>query len=75
MQLFYTKSTLQLAIQATIEDHDKSKRRVVTAFSVPRTTVCRQRQGALSQRNREPNSKKLTKLEEKALVQRILNLD
>jgi hypothetical protein len=75
MQLSYTKSTLQLAIQATIEDCDKSKRRVVTAFSVPRTTVRRRCQGALSQRNREPNSKKLTKLEEEALVQRILDLD
>jgi hypothetical protein len=75
VQLFYTESTLQLAIQATIEDRDESERRVVTAFSVPRTTVRRRRQGALSRRDREPNSKKLTKLEEEALVQRILNLD
>jgi predicted XRE-type DNA-binding protein len=74
-QLSYTKGTLQLAIQATIEDRDKSKRRVIAAFSVPRTTVQQWRQGALSQRDREPNSKKLTKLEEEALVQRILNLD
>jgi hypothetical protein len=75
VQLSYTKSTLQLAIQATIEDRDESKRRVVTAFSVPRTTVRRRRQGALSRRDREPNSKKLTKVEEEALVQRILNLN
>jgi hypothetical protein len=39
MQLSYTKSTLQLAIQATIEDHNKSERYVVAAFSVPRTTI------------------------------------
>jgi hypothetical protein len=75
VQLSYTKSTLQLAIQATIKDRDKSKRRVVTAFSVPRTTVHQRRQGALSRRDRKPNSKKLTKLEEEALVQRILNLN
>jgi hypothetical protein len=31
--------------------------------------------GALLRRDREPNSKKLTKLEEEALVQRILDLD
>jgi hypothetical protein len=75
VQPSYTKSTLQLAIQATIEDCDESERRVVTAFSVPRTTVRRRHQGALSRRNREPNLKKLTKLEEEALVQRILDLD
>jgi hypothetical protein len=75
VQPSYTESTLQLAIQATIEDRDESERRVVAAFSVPRTTVRRRRQGALSRRDRESNSKKLTKLEEEALVQRILNLD
>jgi hypothetical protein len=75
IQLSYTEGTLQLAIQATIEDRDESERRVIAAFSVPRTTVQQRRQGALSRRDREPNSKKLTKLEEEALVQRILNLD
>jgi hypothetical protein len=75
VQLSYTKSTLQLAIQATIKDRNESERRVITAFSVPRTTVRRQRQGALPRRDREPNAKKLTKLEEEALVQRILDLD
>jgi hypothetical protein len=43
VQLFYTESTLQLAIQAAIEDLDESERRVITAFSVPRTTVRRRR--------------------------------
>jgi hypothetical protein len=35
VQLSYTEGTLQLAIQATIEDCDESERRVVAAFSVP----------------------------------------
>jgi hypothetical protein len=35
MQLSYTKGTLQLAIQATIKDYNKSKRHVVAAFSIP----------------------------------------
>jgi hypothetical protein len=74
-QLTYTKGTLQLAIQATIKDHNKSERCVIAAFSVPRTTIQQQRQGALSQHDHKPNSKKLTKLEEEALVQRILNLN
>jgi predicted XRE-type DNA-binding protein len=75
VQPSYTESTLQLAIQATIEDRDKSQRRVVTAFSVPRSTLQDQCTRALSRRDREPNSKKLTKLEEEALVQRILDLN
>jgi hypothetical protein len=75
VQLSYTESTLQLAIQATIEDRDKSQRRVVAAFSVPRSTLRDWCTGALSRRDREPNSKKLTKLEEEALVQRILDLN
>jgi hypothetical protein len=74
-QRSYTENILQLAIQATIEDRDESERRVITAFSVPRTTVRRRRQGACSRQDREPNSKKLSKLEEEALVRRILNLD
>jgi hypothetical protein len=41
-QLSYTKGIIQLAIQATIKDRDESKRRVITAFSVPRTTVQQQ---------------------------------
>jgi hypothetical protein len=75
VQQSYTKSTLQLAIQATIEDCDESERRIIAAFSVPRSTLQDQCTGALSRRDREPNSKKLTKLEEEALVQRILDLD
>ena len=75
MQSTYTEGTLQLAIQATIEDRDESERRAIAAFSVPRTTVRRRRQGALSRRDREPNSKKLSKLEEEALVRRILKLN
>lgn len=36
-QLLYTEGTLQLTIQATIEDCDESKRRVIAAFSVTRS--------------------------------------
>jgi hypothetical protein len=75
VQLNYTEGTLQLAIQATIEDRDESERRVITAFSVPRSTLRDRRHGALSRRDREPNSKKLSKLEEEALVRRIIELD
>ena len=71
----YTESTLQLAIQATVEDRDESERRVIAAFNVPRSTLRDRCTGSLPRRDCKPNSKKLTKLEEQALVQRILNLD
>ena len=48
VQSTYTKGTLQLAIQATIKDCDESEQRVIAAFTVPRTTVRRRRNGALS---------------------------
>ena len=73
-QLAYTEGTLHLAIQATIEDRDESERRVVAAFGVPRSTLRDRRDGALSRRDWEPKSKRLNKLEEEALVQRILEL-
>jgi hypothetical protein len=85
----YTEWTLQLAIQATIEDRDESERRIIAAFGVPRSTLRDRRDGAILQRDGailrrdgailrrdyEPKSKKLSKLEEEALVRRILELD
>ena len=45
------------------------------AFVVPRTTLRRRRAGKLARRDCEANSKKLTKVEEEAIVDRILELD
>jgi hypothetical protein len=42
---------------------------------VPRSTLRDRRYRALSRRDREPNSKKLSKLEEEALVRTILELN
>jgi hypothetical protein len=71
----YTEWTLQLAIQATIEDRDESERRVIAAFGVPRSTLRDRRDGAILRRDYEPKSKKPSKLEEEALFRRILELD
>ena len=38
-------------------------------------TICRQRVGKPARRDCQPNSKKLTKLEEEVIVNYILNLD
>lgn len=58
-----------------MEHRNKAERRVIIAFSVPRSTLRDRRQVALPRRNREPNSKNLSKLHKKALVLRILELD
>ncbi len=52
-----------------------STRHASIAFNVPRTTLRDRRAGKLSRRDCEPNSKKLKKTEEEALVARILELD
>ena len=53
-QRTYTEGTLQLAIQATIEDRDESERHIVAAFSVPRSTLQDRRNGALPKRDCGP---------------------
>ena len=58
-------------------DHNqfKSVRKAVQVFKVPRTTVRRRRAGIAARRDCEPNSKKLSKLEEEVITEYILNLD
>ena len=74
-QRTYNEGTLSLAIQATQAEVPDSTKHASRAFDVPRTTLRRRRDGTLSRRDTEPNSKKLDKLEEHAIVQRILKLD
>ena len=75
MQCTYNEGTLFLAIQATQSNAPDSTKHASRAFNVPETTLRRRRAGKPSRRDCEPNSKKLDKLEEEALVQRILELD
>ena len=42
-------------------------------YKVPQTTIRRRRDGTRPRRDCEPNSKRLTKLEEEVIIQRILN--
>ena len=52
-----------------------STRHASKAFDVPRTTLRERRNGTLARRDCEPNRKKLSKLEEAAIVARVLELD
>lgn len=75
MQKTYDEGILQLAIQAINYDKIESERCAVVAFGVPRSALQDRRAGALSRRDRKPNSKRLTKLEEEAVVRYTLDLD
>ena len=74
-QSSYNEGTLYLAIQATKSIVPDSTNHASKAFVVPWTTLRRRRAGKLARRNCEANSKKLTKVEEEAIVNRILKLN
>ena len=68
VQQTYNEGTLYLAIKATQDTVPDSTKHASKAFDVPRTTLRRRR-------NTEPNSKRLKKSEEGAIVARILELE
>jgi hypothetical protein len=68
MQRTYNKGSLSLAIQATQGNAPDSIKNASRVFNIPETMLRRRRAGKPSQRNCKPNSKKLDKLEEEALV-------
>jgi hypothetical protein len=72
VQLAYTEGDIILAISDITSNQILSVKRAAAIYNVPRTTVRRRRAGQRSRRECEPNSKRLTKLEEEAIVERIL---
>jgi len=71
----HTECDIQLTISDYTSNQFQSLRRAAAVYSVPRTTVRDRRAGRRSRRDCEPNSKRLTKLEEEAIVERILEQD
>ena len=71
----YNEGALYLAIQATQSTSPNTVNYASKAFGVPRSTLRDRRAGKLARRDCEANSKKLTKVEEEAIVDRILELD
>jgi hypothetical protein len=69
----YTEADVQLALSNIKCDQIISLRRAEVVYSVPRRTIARRRAGKLSQRDSEPKLKRLTKLEEEVIIQRILD--
>lgn len=75
MQTPSKESQLILAIEAMKQDPDLSSRRAATIYNIPRSTLRTQQLGVINRRESPPNSAKLTELEEKTIVEYILDLD
>jgi hypothetical protein len=69
------EADIYLAISALNTDQIKTERRAAGTFGVSRATLHRRRVGTLARRDCQPNSKKLTQLEEEVIVKHILDLD
>jgi hypothetical protein len=75
MQLRSNEGDIQLAISSLNAHQLQSDRRAATIFNVPETTLRDRRAGKPARRDCQPNSKKLTQLEEEVIVHYILNLE
>ena len=69
------EAQIQLALQAIKQDTTLSVRRAAAIYNVPKSTILRRRARTTLRRDYTPNSMKLLKSEEEAIVQYILDLD
>src|SRR5689334_4310326 len=73
--LVSNKADVQLAISSIKSHQIQSNRRAAAVYNVSEQTIRRQRAGKLARRDCQPNSKKLTQLEEEVIIKYILDLD
>ena len=73
VQNTYTEGDIYLAITDITSKQIQSERRAAAVYTVPRLTLQDQRAGRRPRHDCEPNSKRLTKLEEEAIVIRVLD--
>jgi hypothetical protein len=69
------EADIQLTISSLNREQFNSERNAIHTFNVPRSTLRNRRAGKPAQRDCQPNSKKLTQLEEEVIVRYILDLD
>ena len=74
-QLPLQEADIQLAILAIKENYIQTNRRAAAIYQVPESTLRDRRARKPARRDCQPNSKKLTKLEEQVIVDHILDLD
>jgi hypothetical protein len=70
-----SEADIQLTISSLNRHQIKTERAAVRTFNVPRMTLRDRRAGRPARRDCQPNSKKLTQLEEEVIVSYILDLD
>jgi len=66
---------IYLAISALDQCQIITERSAARTYEVPRTTLQRQSDGTRARRDCQPNTKKLTQLEEEVIISYILDLD
>jgi hypothetical protein len=69
------EADIQLTISSLNKNQIKTTRAAAQIFNVPRTTLRERRAGKPARRDCQPNSKKLTLIEEEVIVNYILDLD
>ena len=74
-QLSYNESDIVLASRAIDLQQLQSSRRAASTYGVPKSTLNNRRARKLAWRNCQPNSKKLTIIEEEVIVSYIIKLD
>jgi hypothetical protein len=73
--LSYNQADILLASTSLDSQQLSSSRRAATVYNVPKSTLNDRRAGKLARHDCQPNSKKLTQLEEEVIVSYILDLD
>jgi hypothetical protein len=69
------ESRIVLALEALKKDPKLSVRRAATIYEIPRTSLQNRRAGKQPQYELPPSLRKLTDLEEKVLLKRVLDLN
>jgi DDE superfamily endonuclease/helix-turn-helix, Psq domain len=75
METSKKEGNINLALRAIQKDSSLSVRRAADLYNVDRTTLGRRMNGSTPRRDSPPNSSKLTNLEEKVIIERIIDLD
>jgi hypothetical protein len=74
-QLLSNEADIQLAISSINARQIQSNRSAAAIYNVAEATLRRRRAGIPAQRDCQPNSRKLTKLEQEVITRHIINLD
>ena len=74
-QKTYIEGDIFFIISDIVSKQIQSERRAAAVYSVPRITVQRRRAGQRARCDCEPNSKRLTNVEEEVITRYILNLN